>query len=138
MLASSKHTREAFARLLVTRKTQSRRWGEVQYFNASASSPQVTSSAEPARMSKRNLLLCFDAFGTLFTPKRPITQQYAEVARQCGLGGFTDEQLRQSFRQAFKAEAKRHPNYGKASGLGAAAWWTKVGFSRSGRIVMAN
>lgn len=49
-------------------------------------------------MSKRNLLLCFDAFGTLFTPKRPIAKQYGEVARSLGLGGFSDEQLQASFK----------------------------------------
>ncbi|KAJ9131607.1 Haloacid dehalogenase protein [Pleurostoma richardsiae] len=77
-------------------------------------------------MSKQNLLLCFDAFGTLFWPKRPVTQQYGEIARQCGLRGFTDEQLQNSFRQAFKAQAKAHPNYGKVTGMGATAWWTNV------------
>jgi len=49
-------------------------------------------------MSKRNLLLCFDAFDTLFTPKRSIAQQYGEVARSLGLGGFSDEQLQASFK----------------------------------------
>jgi len=77
-------------------------------------------------MSKQNLLLCFDAFGTLFWPKRSVTQQYGEIARQCGLRGFTDEQLQNSFRQAFKAQAKAHPNYGKVTGMGATAWWTNV------------
>ncbi|KAH8898170.1 haloacid dehalogenase [Thozetella sp. PMI_491] len=77
-------------------------------------------------MPKRNLLLCFDAFGTLFSPKLPIFQQYGDVARQCGLAGFTDDQLQSSFRAAFKSEAKLHPNYGKSSGLGAERWWTNV------------
>jgi hypothetical protein len=30
--------------------------------------------------AKRNLLLCFDAFGTLFVPRKPIAVQYAKVA----------------------------------------------------------
>ncbi len=77
-------------------------------------------------MSRRNLLLCFDAFGTLFKPKRPIAQQYGEVARQCGLGGFSDEELQASFRATFKNETKTHPNYGRASGMGATTWWTNV------------
>lgn len=50
-------------------------------------------------MPKRNLLICFDAFGTLFKPKRPIAQQYGEVARSLGLGGFSDEELQSSFRK---------------------------------------
>lgn len=50
-------------------------------------------------MSKRNLLICFDAFGTLFTPRRPIAQQYGDVARACGLGGFSDEDVAASFKR---------------------------------------
>ena len=53
---------------------------------------------DPPTMSKRNLLICFDAFGTLFTPKRPVAQQYAEVARSLGLGGFSDDEVQESFK----------------------------------------
>ena len=49
-------------------------------------------------MSRRNLLICFDAFGTLFKPKRSIEKQYGEVARSLGLGGFSDDELKSSFR----------------------------------------
>ncbi|KAK4149044.1 HAD-like domain-containing protein [Chaetomidium leptoderma] len=77
-------------------------------------------------MGRRNLLLCFDAFGTLFHPKRPIAEQYTAVARQCGLDGFSTEQVHTSFRTAFSRESKAHPNYGKASGMGAKKWWTTV------------
>ncbi|KAK5128447.1 hypothetical protein LTR85_003115 [Meristemomyces frigidus] len=76
-------------------------------------------------MPKRNLLLCFDAFGTLFSPKRPIAQQYGEVARSLGHRGFTDDQVHDSFRTAYKQEAKRNPNFGKANGMNAEQWWTK-------------
>ncbi|TKA63058.1 hypothetical protein B0A55_10188 [Friedmanniomyces simplex] len=77
-------------------------------------------------MAKRNLLICFDAFGTLFKPKRPIAQQYGEVARSLGLGGFTDEQVHDSFRAAFKHETKENPNFGKANGLNSTTWWTNI------------
>ncbi len=50
-------------------------------------------------MSKRNLLVCFDAFGTLFKPKKSIAQQYGEIARSLGLVGFTDEQLQVTFKK---------------------------------------
>lgn len=82
-------------------------------------------------MAKPNLLLCFDAFGTLFRPKRPVVQQYGEIARQCGIGGFTDAQLQSSFRAAFKDEMRQNPNYGKSTGLGATRWWTNVRLSSS-------
>lgn len=47
--------------------------------------------------SKRNLLICFDAFGTLFTPKRPVAQQYAEVASSLGPRKFTEDEVQKSF-----------------------------------------
>ena len=72
------------------------------------------------------MLLCFDAFGTLFKPKIPIPEQYALVARQLGLNGFSLEQLETSFTAAYKSESKAHPNYGKESGMGAEKWWTNV------------
>jgi hypothetical protein len=77
-------------------------------------------------MGRRNLLLCFDAFGTLFHPKRPVAEQYATVARQCGLEGITTQQVKASFKTAFSEESKIHHNYGRASGMGAEKWWTNV------------
>jgi hypothetical protein len=86
-------------------------------------------------MSKKNLLICFDAFGTLFTPRKPVAQQYSEVARSFGLGGFSDDNIAQSFKKAFKHESKTNPNYGKKTGMGAEKWWgnvsPKVQLSRS-------
>ncbi|KAH6892897.1 hypothetical protein B0T10DRAFT_262316 [Thelonectria olida] len=77
-------------------------------------------------MVKPNLLLCFDAFGTLFRPKAPAPQQYAEVARQLGIVGFTDSELLTTLKAAIKNESAKNPNYGKATGLGATQWWTNV------------
>ncbi|KAI9699916.1 MAG: hypothetical protein M1820_006978 [Bogoriella megaspora] len=73
-----------------------------------------------------DLLICFDAFGTLFYPKRSIAEQYGKVARQHGLSGFTNHQIHENFRKAFKEEAKRHPNYGKDVGLAAPEWWGNI------------
>lgn len=70
-------------------------------------------------MAKPNLLLCFDAFGTLFRPKQTVWLQYKEVAQLCGITGFTDQELQLTLGKAIKDEAKRHPNYGKVTGLGA-------------------
>ncbi|KAL7937449.1 hypothetical protein V8C35DRAFT_276944 [Trichoderma chlorosporum] len=77
-------------------------------------------------MAKPNLLLCFDAFGTLFKPKGAVAQQYAEVARQCGITGFSDNELQSRLLAAIKEEREQNPNYGKATGLGATKWWTNV------------
>ncbi|KAL7795218.1 hypothetical protein V8C37DRAFT_374881 [Trichoderma ceciliae] len=77
-------------------------------------------------MAKPNLLLCFDAFGTLFSPKGAVAQQYAEVARQCGITSLSDSELQSRLFAAIKGEREQNPNYGKATGLGATKWWTNV------------
>lgn len=79
---------------------------------------------------KPSLLLCFDAFGTLFRPKDNPAQQYIEVAQQCGLDGFTEEELKPCMESAFVDEMKRNPNYGKANGMNAIQWWTNVRCAR--------
>lgn len=56
-------------------------------------------------MPPRNLLICFDAFGTLFKPRYSIAQQYGDVARSFGLSGFTNEDVNSSF----KAGAQTNP-----------------------------
>ncbi|KAL9094738.1 MAG: hypothetical protein Q9165_003008 [Trypethelium subeluteriae] len=75
---------------------------------------------------KKNLLVCFDAFGTLFTPKSPIPRQYSEVARRHGVYGFSEDQLGSAFKKAFKEESKERPNYGKAVGMAAPEWWGNI------------
>ncbi|KAM0258274.1 hypothetical protein ACHAQJ_003916 [Trichoderma viride] len=86
-----------------------------------------TASSRPLlNTAKPNLLLCFDAFGTLFNPKSAVAQQYAQVARQCGITGFSDKELQSRLLAAIKDERKQNPNYGKATGLGATQWWRNV------------
>ncbi|KAF2153758.1 hypothetical protein K461DRAFT_292472 [Myriangium duriaei CBS 260.36] len=75
---------------------------------------------------RKNVLLCFDAFGTLFRPKQPPYKQYAECARKYGINGFTDEQIDQSLTNAIKEESKLNPNYGHQTDMGAQRWWTRV------------
>ncbi|KAF2843615.1 hypothetical protein M501DRAFT_105576 [Patellaria atrata CBS 101060] len=75
---------------------------------------------------RKNLLLCLDAFGTLFRPKRPIAQQYGEIARKYGITGFSETELTEKFHEAFKKERSRNPNYGKVNGVDASQWWSNV------------
>lgn len=91
-------------------------------------SPPVT-LLPTSTMRKPRLLLCFDAFGTLFRPKKPVSTQYADIARGCGLSGFSDDDVARSFKDAFKEETRLNPNYGRATGLGATNWWTNVSLS---------
>jgi hypothetical protein len=58
----------------------------------SSSSDQLS----PPRM-KRNLLLCVDAFGTLFRPRSPIAEQYGQVARGMGVK-ISDEEIAREFK----------------------------------------
>jgi len=86
---------------------------------------------------KKNLLLAFDAFGTLFKPNVPIPQAYGRAAIRYGIQCAPpkpDDQLtledfepvKKSFGRAFKQESTQNPNYGKATGLGAEKWWASV------------
>ena len=78
------------------------------------------------RTGKKNLLLAFDAFGTLFTPHQTIAAQYCDIARRHGLGGLKEDDIQVSFHQAFKEEASQRPNYGKNVGMKAPEWWANV------------
>jgi hypothetical protein len=98
-----------------------------------------TASSRPLlNTAKPNLLLCFDAFGTLFSPKGAVAQQYAEVARQCDITGFSDKELQFRLLAAIKDERKHNPNYGKATGLGATQWWTNVSEPHAALLISRN
>ncbi|SLM34869.1 HAD-like domain [Lasallia pustulata] len=76
--------------------------------------------------TRKSLCLTFDAFGTLFHPRQPIATQYAAAAREHGLSGFTDVEIGRRFKDAYKAESTKHPNYGRAVGMGAEQWWANI------------
>lgn len=82
-----------------------------------------------ALLAKNNLLICLDAFGTLFKPTQPIAATYALAAAKHGIqtgGAENAQQVGSNFAKAFKDESARNPNYGKRTGLGAQAWWENV------------
>lgn len=78
-----------------------------------------------ASQATRPLLLTFDAFDTIFTPKEPIAKQYCDVARQFGLE-LDEGAVMSSFKKAFKAISSSHPNYGAASRMTPESWWTTL------------
>lgn len=99
----------------------------------SSPQPQTRLAMQPTRAlsanHKKNLLICLDAFGTLFTPKEPISVTYAHAATRHGLpidGGKDADQVMQSFKRAFKGEAQRYPNYGRSCNMGPEKWWSNV------------
>jgi FMN phosphatase YigB (HAD superfamily) len=78
---------------------------------------------------KKNLLLCLDAFNTLFTPSIPIPIAYARTACAHGIpvpSPSNPRELSSSFKEQFKSQSARHPNYGRATGMGAQTWWKEV------------
>lgn len=81
----------------------------------------------------RTLLLTFDAFETLFYPRPPVPNQYAAIAHEFGLSRtvVTPDRLKAAFKDAYRAQAKRYPNYGRADVLkgqygGPKQWWEDV------------
>lgn len=86
----------------------------------------------PPPLASRNLLICFDAFGTLFTPKLPIAKQYGNVARSFGLtGSFTDEDVGRAFKVgeadsffSFDSSFERAMDGWMVEGV--LWWWSKI------------
>lgn len=81
----------------------------------------------------RTLLLTFDAFGTLFYPHPPVPEQYATVAHEFGLPRttVTSRKIQDAFKDVYRAQSKRWPNYGRADVLrgkygGPRQWWEEL------------
>ncbi|KAJ5970831.1 uncharacterized protein N7479_000749 [Penicillium vulpinum] len=92
--------------------------------------------------SSRTLLLTFDAFGTLFHPRLPVPEQYAATAHQFGLSRttITPDKLETAFRDTFREQMHRYPNYGRADVLrgqygGPRQWWEEVIRGSFGRVL---
>jgi putative hydrolase of the HAD superfamily len=81
----------------------------------------------------RTLLLTLDAFGTVFHPRRPVPEQYAEAAHAFGLprSTVTPDRLKAAFKSTFKRQSQTRPNYGREDVLrgrygGPRQWWEEV------------
>ena len=91
----------------------------------------ITMFPTRAQSAKNNLLLCFDAFNTLFRPNTPIPRAYAQAAIRHGVKCTTknpEADVGREFKRAYKEASMRSPNYGKVKGLGAEKWWRNVGY----------
>ncbi|KAJ5711745.1 hypothetical protein N7488_005901 [Penicillium malachiteum] len=96
--------------------------------NARSFTKQFTSKSMPG-----TLLLTFDAFDTLFTPRPPVPEQYASVAHEFGLSrtAITPQKLKAAFKDTFRSQLAQYPNYGRADVLcgkygGPRQWWEEV------------
>jgi FMN phosphatase YigB (HAD superfamily) len=91
---------------------------------------------------RRTLLLTFDAFETLFYPSPPVPVQYAAIGHEFGLSRttVTPDKLKAAFKDAYRVQAKRYPNYGRADVLksqyrGPKQWWEDVIRGSFGQIL---
>ncbi|KAJ5288817.1 hypothetical protein N7478_001847 [Penicillium angulare] len=81
----------------------------------------------------RTLLLTFDAFDTLFHPRQPVQEQYAAAAHEFGFSrtAITPDKIKAAFKDVFRSQMARYPNYGRADVLrgqygGPKQWWEEV------------
>ena len=78
------------------------------------------------------MLITLDALGTLYRFKEPLHVQYRKIATSCGLKAtYDDDDLKRSFKEAFKGQSSLFPNYGKEdTGSGALSspqvWWEQL------------
>lgn len=91
------------------------------------------SGIQSSRGRAKALLITFDAFSTLFHPRRPVPEIYASIAHSFGLpkSKVTDERLKAAFKMVFKAQSKAYPNYGREEVLrgrygGPRQWWSDL------------
>ena len=91
------------------------------------------SSTTAATTPKKTLLLTLDAFETLFHPRDSVPKQYASAAHSFGISPtlITEERIKASFKDAYKAQVKRRPNYGRRDVLlgeygGPKQWWDEI------------
>lgn len=80
----------------------------------------------------KHLLLTFDAFNTLFTPRAPIAQVYIQHGNTYGIDcgdpedPQTQSKMTHQFRHAFHKQAMAWPNYGRQNSVTVKQWWSAV------------
>ncbi|NXT31028.1 HDHD3 protein, partial [Pelecanoides urinatrix] len=70
-------------------------------------------------------LLTWDVKDTLLRLRQPVGESYAAEARAHGLR-VQPAALGQSFREAYGAQSRNFPNYGRGRGLSSQQWWVDV------------
>ncbi|XP_071430300.1 haloacid dehalogenase-like hydrolase domain-containing protein 3 [Pithys albifrons albifrons] len=70
-------------------------------------------------------LLTWDVKDTLLRLRQPVGLSYAAAARARGLRA-QPEALDRAFREAYGAQSRRLPNYGRGQGLSSRQWWLDV------------
>ncbi|NXL67102.1 HDHD3 protein, partial [Chordeiles acutipennis] len=70
-------------------------------------------------------LLTWDVKDTLLRLRLPVGESYAAVARAHGVP-VEPATLTRLFREVYRAQSQRFPNYGRDSGLSSRQWWVDV------------
>ncbi|NXA18654.1 HDHD3 protein, partial [Ibidorhyncha struthersii] len=70
-------------------------------------------------------LLTWDVKDTLLRLRQPVGESYAAEARAHGVQ-VQPETLSRSFREAYGAQSRQFPNYGRSQGLSSQQWWVNV------------
>ncbi|NXG09541.1 HDHD3 protein, partial [Sakesphorus luctuosus] len=70
-------------------------------------------------------LLTWDVKDTLLRLRQPVGHSYAAAARARGLRA-QPEALDRAFREAYGAQSRRLPNYGRGQGVSSRQWWLDV------------
>ncbi|XP_009809774.2 haloacid dehalogenase-like hydrolase domain-containing protein 3 [Gavia stellata] len=70
-------------------------------------------------------LLTWDVKDTLLRLRQPVGESYAAEARAHGVR-VQPEALSRSFREAYGAQSRLFPNYGRGRGLSSQQWWVDV------------
>lgn len=70
-------------------------------------------------------LLTWDVKDTLLRLRQPVGESYAAEARAHGVR-VQPEALSRSFQEAYGAQSRRFPNYGRGQGLTSRQWWVDV------------
>ena len=97
---------------------------ELRYRNEGKKDEEIPVPTWYADQAAPPLLLTLDAFDTLYTPKRPIADQYAEVAQKLGYKVIA-EQVQELFKTAFRAVSAEYPLYG-IHNIQYKRWWGLV------------
>lgn len=91
--------------------------------------PQLKRHVTPKELANLGItnydvVLSFDALGTLYRFKEPFANQYLKVARRCGMKLSTaPEALDKAFKVAFRDISREYPNYGKGKLDNPQVWW---------------
>lgn len=71
-------------------------------------------------------IVSFDGFGTLYYPRKPVAQQYCDIASSMGLKKSVED-IERDFGVIYLELQREHHNYGKRSGLNSTdEWWLEL------------